>query len=143
TACRMCEIASSHPLDLFEQIFEDDVMGTPGTDTVRLHELHRLRSEINRMQRRRAEAPLLPLDPAFESLLPENGLRIGSAYSLDRSPSLLGALLAPPSQKGAWCALVGMPTIGVEALSGFGVELSRVVLVPDPGERWLTVVSAL
>ena len=112
---------------------------TPG----RAHELHRLRSEISRMQRRRSDVPFLPLDPALDGLLPDSGLRIGSAYSITPSPSLLGALLAAPSQKGSWCAVIGMPTLGIEAMAGFGVELSRLILVPDPGPRWLTVASAL
>ncbi|KDA06358.1 hypothetical protein DC31_11025 [Microbacterium sp. CH12i] len=95
------------------------------------------------MQRRRSDVPFLPIDPAFEGLLPDSGLRVGSSYSISPSPSLLGALLATPSQKGAWCAVIGMPTIGVEAMAGFGVELERLVLVPDPGPRWLTVATAL
>ena len=109
----------------------------------RAQELHRLRSEISRMQRRRSDVPLLPIDPALEGLLPDDGLRTGTAYSLMPSPSLLGALLAAPSQRGSWCAVVGMPTLGIEAMAGFGVDLSRLILVPDPGPRWLTVASAL
>lgn len=109
----------------------------------RAQEVHRLRSEISRMQRRRSDVPFLPLDPALEGLLPDPGLRVGSSYSISPSPSLLGALLAAPSQKGSWCAIIGMPTIGVEAMSDLGVELERLILVPDPGPRWLTVATAL
>jgi len=115
----------------------------PADSALRAQEVHRLRSEISRMQRRRSDAPLLPLDPALEGLLPETGLRVGSAYSISPSPSLLGALLAAPSQKGSWCAIVGMPTIGVEAMRDLGVDLERLILVPDPGPRWLTVATAL
>lgn len=109
----------------------------------RAQELHHLRSEISRMQRRRSDAPLLPLHPALSELLPDPGLRVGSSYSLSPSPSLLGALLSAPSQKGSWCAVIGMPTLGIEAMAGFGIELSRLILVPDPGPRWLTVATAL
>ncbi|GAB3598669.1 hypothetical protein [Microbacterium tumbae] len=109
----------------------------------RAQELHRLRSEISRMQRRRSDAPFLPLDPALEGLLPGPGLRAGSAYSISPSPSLLGALLAAPSRQGAWCAVIGMPHLGVEAMAALGVDLSRLILVPDPGERWLSAASAL
>lgn len=118
-------------------------MGVPLSDTARQQDLQRLRGQISRMQRPRAEAPLLPLDPALSGLLPDDGLRVGAAYTLAPSPSLLAALLAPPSQKGAWCAVVGMPTLGLEALAGFGVALPRLLLVPDPGPRWLTIVSSL
>lgn len=117
--------------------------GSRESTASRAQEVHRLRGEIARMQRRRSDVPFLPLDPALEGLLPDPGLRVGSSYSLSPSPSLLGALLAAPSQKGAWCAIIGMPTIGVEAMAGFGVELERLVLVPDPGPRWLTVATAL
>lgn len=109
----------------------------------RAQEIHRLRGEISRMQRRRSDVPFLPLDPALEGLLPDPGLRVGSSYSLSPSPSLLGALLAAPSQKGSWCAIIGMPTIGIEAMSDLGVELERLILVPEPGPRWLTVATAL
>ncbi|MGY1551958.1 hypothetical protein ACW5CM_09250 [Microbacterium sp. A588] len=112
-------------------------------NTSRAQEVHRLRNEIARMQRRRSDVPFLPLDPALEGLLPDPGLRVGSSYSISPSPSLLGALLAPPSQRGSWCAVIGMPTIGVEAMAGFGIELERLILVPDPGPRWLTVATAL
>lgn len=116
---------------------------SPVSPALRAQEVLRLRSEISRMQRRRSDAPLLPLDPALSDLLPEGGLRVGASYSVSPSPSLLGALLAAPSQKGAWCAIIGMPTIGVEAMDDLGVELDRLILVPDPGQRWLTVAMAL
>lgn len=110
---------------------------------LRAQELHRLRGEIARMQRRRSDAPYLPLDPALAELLPEPGLRVGASYSLSPSPSLLGALLSAPSQRGSWCAVIGMPTIGIEAMAAAGVELSRLILVPDPGPRWLGIATAL
>lgn len=115
---------------------------SPNSDA-RAGEVLRLRREISRMQRRRSEHALLPLDPALAPLLPDGGLQTGTAYSVSPSPSLLLALLSTASQKGHWCAVVGMPTLGLEAASGFGVDLSRLILVPDPGERWLAVTSAL
>ena len=36
-----------------------------------------------------------------------------------------------------------MPRLGVEAAEGIGVDLSRLVLVPDPGARWLAVTSTV
>ena len=36
-----------------------------------------------------------------------------------------------------------MPDLGVEAAAGLGLDLERLVLVPHPGEQWLSVVSAL
>lgn len=113
------------------------------SDDVRAGEVLRLRREISRMQRRRSEHPLLPLDSAFSSLLPDEGLLTGAAYTVSPSPSLVLALLSAASQKGHWCAVIGMPTLGVEAAAAFGVDLERLILVPSPGERWLAVASAL
>lgn len=112
-------------------------------DDIRRGEVLRLRREISRMQRRRSEQPLLPVDSAFSTLLPDDGLLTGTAYTVSPSPSLLLALLSAASQKGHWCAVVGMPTLGIEAAASFGVDLERLILVPTPGERWLAVVSAL
>ncbi|MDQ4212922.1 hypothetical protein [Microbacterium capsulatum] len=117
-------------------------MMAPAADT-RAGEVLRLRREITRMQRRRSDLPLIPVSPALESILPEGGLQVGTTYSVSASPGLIAALLAPVSAAGAWCAAVGIPTLGVEALAGHGVELSRLLLVPEPGPRWLSVVSTL
>lgn len=117
-------------------------MMTPAADT-RAGDVLRLRREITRMQRRRSDLPLIPVSPALQSILPEGGLQVGTTYSLSSSPGLIAALLGTASGTGTWCAAVGMPTLGVEALAGHGVELSRLLLVPEPGPRWLSVVSAL
>ncbi len=115
---------------------------SPAGDS-RAGEVLRLRREISRMQRRRSDHPLLPLDPVFSSLLPEEGLQTGATYTVSPSPSLVLALLAAASGKGLWCAVVGMPTLGVEAAAAFGIALPRLILVPEPGDRWLAVASAL
>jgi len=115
---------------------------SPAGDS-RAGEVLRLRREISRMQRRRSEHALLPLDPAFAALLPEEGLQTGTSYTVSPSPSLVLALLSAASQKGHWCAVVGMPTLGVEAAAAYGIDLARLILVPTPGERWLAATSAL
>ena len=103
----------------------------------------RLRSQLERVQGRKLDAPVLPVHPALASLLPGGGLRPGAAYSLPRSTSLLLALLGQPSQSGSWCGVVGMPRLGAEAAEGMGVDLSRLVLIPDPGPRWLAVTATV
>ena len=87
----------------------------------------------------------LPVAPGLAPLLPA-GLRRGSTVALGAVPgrtSLLLALLAGASGAGSWCAVVGMPRLGAEAAAAAGVDLGRLALVPDPGDRWATVVSAL
>lgn len=76
-------------------------------------------------------------------LLPDAGLRPGSAYALGSAGALLHALLAEPSRAGTWCGIVGMPELGLEAAHQAGVVLDRLVLVPQPGPRWLSAVAAL
>ncbi|MFD5225868.1 hypothetical protein ACFWHT_09640 [Microbacterium sp. NPDC058342] len=109
----------------------------------RAGDILRLRREIGRMQRRRSEDPVLPVPPPLRDLLPGGGLQTGAVYSVSPSPSLIFALMSAVSQRGGWCAAVGMPTLGMEAAAAHGIDLSRLILVPSPGERWLAVASAL
>ena len=69
-------------------------------------------------------------------------LKTGGAYAVD-SPSLAMALMAGPSQAGEWSAVVGMPDFGLEAAAAYGLDLDRTVVVPDPGEHWLSVTAGL
>lgn len=108
-----------------------------------LRDVRELRAQLERMQGRRMDAPVLPTHPAFTALLPGGGLRPGAAYALAPSGSLLLALMARPSQDGAWCAAVGMPELGAEAAERYGLDLERLVLVPDPGPRWLAVTATI
>lgn len=105
--------------------------------------VQRLRAQIERVQGRSIDEPVLPVHPALGSLLPGGGLRPGAAYALGPSMSLLFALMARPSREGSWCAAIGMPGWGAEAAEHAGVELSRLVLVPDPGQRWMAVIAAI
>lgn len=57
--------------------------------------------------------------------------------------SLLLALLVEASRAGSWCAVVGLPALGVAAAAELGVALERLALVPDPGPDWPAVVAAL
>lgn len=90
----------------------------------------------------RRSAPPLPVAAALSPILP-GGLRRGSTVSVSGSVSLLLALLGAASADGAWCALVGFPRISAEAAAEYGIELSRLALVPAPGSAWTTAVGAL
>lgn len=102
-----------------------------------------LQSRIQSMQATKLGARTLPTNPAIASLLPGGGLQEGSVYSVAGSGTLLMALLAEPSRAGEWCGVVGVPEFGVEAASRFGVDLERLVLIPQPGDQWLAVAAAI
>lgn len=102
-----------------------------------------LQARINSMQAGKLDSRLLPTVPALARILPGGGLQSGGSYSVRNSTTLAMALLAAPSATGAWCSVIGMPDFSVEAAQGFGINLERLILVPDPGSQWLTVTAAL
>jgi hypothetical protein len=110
---------------------------------------------------------LLPVLPELRELLPGRGLRRGATVAIATmtsatmtsatvtgpetarparstgATSLLFALLAAASGAGSWCAVVGVPALGVVAAAEAGIALDRLALVPNPGPDWTTVVAAL
>lgn len=95
------------------------------------------------MQSARLGSQRLPTVPALARILPGGGIHAGAAYSVRNSTTLAMALLAGPSGTGSWCAVVGVPSFSVEAATDFGIDLDRLILVPQPGDQWLTVTAAL
>jgi hypothetical protein len=90
-------------------------------------------------------APPLPVAAALRAVLPD-GLRRGSTVNVSGSVSLLLALLGAASAEGAWCALVGFPRISAEAAREYGIDLSRLALIPGTDlapSGWTTAVGAL
>jgi hypothetical protein len=109
----------------------------------------------------------LPVVAALRPLLPGGGLRRGSTVGinssrLDHEPdsqnskamtgaagaaggatSVLFAVLAEASAAGSWCAVVGLPRLGLVAAAEAGVVLQRLALVPHPGPDWVDAVGAL
>jgi hypothetical protein len=86
---------------------------------------------------------LLPVLPVVSGLLEEGGLRRGCVVAVQRSGLLCMAVAAGVSAAGGWCAVVGMPQLGVLAAADAGVDVDRLLLVQDPGPRWPQVVAAL
>jgi hypothetical protein len=89
---------------------------------------------------------LVALPGALADLLPEKGIRRGSILAVEPQGagcSLVLALLGEVTRTGAWAAAVGWPSLGLVAAAEMGVELGRLALVPEPGERWAEVVAAL
>ncbi len=86
---------------------------------------------------------LLPVLPVVSGLLQEGGLRRGCVVAVERSGLLCMTVAAGVSAAGGWCAVVGMPQLGVLAAADVGVDVDRLLLVQDPGPRWPQVVAAL
>jgi hypothetical protein len=97
-----------------------------------------LRQRVNRMQGA-AVSRRLPLLPGLTDVV---SLHTGMVASLD-SPGLAMSLMAGPSQAGEWTAVVGVPEFGFDAALAFGVDLGRCIVVPEPGEHWLSVTAGL
>ncbi len=96
----------------------------------------------------------LPVAAALRPLFPGGGLRRGGTVALATpnlprdtlatgATSLLFALLAEASAAGSWCAVVGLPRLGLVAAAEAGVAVERLALVPNPGPEWGPVVAAL
>lgn len=85
---------------------------------------------------------MLPVLPALRELLP-GGLQRGSVVTSGVFGLLSLALVAGAVAEGAWCAVVGVPTVGMRAAAEAGVDPDRVLLVPEPGPRWPQVVASL
>jgi hypothetical protein len=137
----------SAAIDTIEGMFEYGEMtqasATLAEVSPRDRAVRELQGRIRSMQATKLDTRLIPTHPALADLLPGGGLRQGATYSLDHSATLLMALLAGPSQAGSWCGVVGMPEFGVEAAESFGIDLDRLVLVPNPGDQWLAVTAAI
>lgn len=87
--------------------------------------------------------PVLPVTPPLAEVLPERGLRRGSTVSVTASTALLITLIATASGQGAWCAVAGLPTLGLLACAEAGVALERLLLVPDITSDWSRATATL
>jgi hypothetical protein len=86
---------------------------------------------------------ILPVLPALRELLPSGGLARGSVVTTGDWGLLSLALAAGASAAGAWCAIAGMPSVGVQAAADAGLDPDRMVLVADAGRNWPQVVASL
>ena len=74
------------------------------------------------------------MEEALSALLPEGGIRRGTAITVNGcgSVTLSTALAAEASRQGSWVAVVGMADLGVAALAERGADLGRWALVDLP-----------
>ena len=89
------------------------------------------------------DGQVLPVADPLAAVLPRGGLARGSVVSVlgQGATSLLFTLLAGP--EAPWSALVGMPGVGLLAAAEFGIDLDRLVVIPEPGPDVLQVLSIL
>jgi len=139
-------VSVSVEIDIIEQMFEYSTMppalilesAAPERSAVAA-----LQQRIRSMETTNVTESVFPVSVALAELFPEGGLRRGVIYQCDSSASVLWALLAEATSQGVWCAVLGLPDMGVAAAEDMGVTLDRLVLVPQPGDQWLSVVGAL
>ncbi|MGW2372329.1 hypothetical protein [Kitasatospora sp. NPDC001683] len=88
---------------------------------------------------------LVPVVPGLREVLPDGGLRRGTAVSVAGGDAgLLLALAAGVREtEGGWAAAVGLPDLGLAAAEGYGLDLRRLLVADDPGTHWPEVVSVL
>lgn len=84
----------------------------------------------------------LPVPDALVPLVPSGGLRRGSVTQVAGSVTLLLDVAAAACRDGAWCAVVGMPDLGLAAAGETGLPLERMAFVPRPGPDTSAVLSA-
>jgi hypothetical protein len=134
-------------LRIIEHVFDDDDMSTSAARSSglepRAETVQQLQARIRAMQATTLGTRTLPTAAAVAPLLPGGALKAGAAYAVPGSLALAMLLLAGPSAAGGWCGVVGIPEFGVEAAAGFGIDLARLVLVPQPGEHWLAVTAQI
>ena len=92
-----------------------------------------------------ARDQVLPLCDAMATVMPGGVLRRGTSVVVDGSASVSLALglAAEATAQGSWVVFVGVEGLCLSAAEEFGLELGRVALVDDPGDKWANVVSAL
>ncbi|MFJ3793489.1 hypothetical protein [Kitasatospora sp. NPDC090091] len=95
-------------------------------------------------RQRRVDATTWPALDAIAPLLPDRRLPRGAVVEVLGDRYLLMALAAGAAQHpDLHVGLVGLPDLGLAALSAMGVSYSRLATADDPGPQWAEVVSAL
>lgn len=90
-----------------------------------------------------ARERVVAVPAALGALLPDGGLRAGTAVTVLGATSLALALAAGASAAGAWCAAVGADDLGVLAAAEYGIALERFPLVRADRATWARATAAL
>ena len=81
----------------------------------------------------------------LRTLFPRGSLRAGSSVALEgaASTSLLLSLAVAAAGEDSWCAIAGMPDLGLRSAMDAGLDPCRLALAPADGEQRPQVLSAL
>lgn len=112
------------------------------------------RPEARARRRAPSEGGDIPIHALLRPLVPggvlERGTivatppRAGGAFPREGAVSYLSlALIAGATAGGAWAGVIGFPNFGIAAASGLGADLSKVLMLDDPGDRWLDATAVL
>lgn len=87
----------------------------------------------------------LPLPGPLAPLVPRGTLRAGSSVAVEgaATTSLLLSLAVAAAGDDAWCAVAGMPDLGLRAALDAGLDPTRLALAPADGDQTPQVLSAL
>lgn len=88
----------------------------------------------------------LELPHQLAPLMDAGVIAAGSVFSLRATPgrtSLLLQLLMGATQRGHWCAVVGIPQLGFQAANECGVDLTRLAVLPRVDSGWLQALGTL
>lgn len=87
----------------------------------------------------------LPVPGPLQGLFPRGSLRAGSSVAIEgsASTSLLLSLAAAAAGEDSWCAIAGMPDLGLRSALDAGLDPCRLALAPADGEQRPQVLSAL
>ncbi|WP_420109639.1 hypothetical protein [Mycolicibacter arupensis] len=88
-----------------------------------------------------AEA-MLPVPPLLAEVLPA-GLPRGTVAVLSGARSLMLGMVAAVTGAAGNAAIVGQPDLGLLAASEMGADLSRLAVIPDPGNDPVEVATVL
>jgi hypothetical protein len=121
--------------------------GQPGNSVPGMAGLARADAFAGTRVRRREDVlpgtDVLPVLPALRGLLTAGGLQRGQVVTTDGWGLLCLALAVGASAGGAWCAAVGLPSLGVRAAVEAGLDPDRLLLIAEPGASWPQVVASL
>ena len=87
----------------------------------------------------------LPVPGPLRTLFPRGSLRAGSSVALEgaASTSLLLSLAVAAAGEDSWCAIAGMPDLGLRSAMDAGLDPCRLALAAADGEQRPQVLSAL